>query len=86
MPVIRLLNRQMAGLPIDPEEAFEALEPMDAVVIGDPDACLAKMKKFAEMGTQRLLCFQQFGMISQPAVLSSMRLLATEVMPHLASL
>ena len=86
IPVIRLLNRQMAGLPVDPEEAFEVFESMDAVVIGDPEMCFDKMAKFADIGVQRLLCFQQFGMIEQPAVLASMELLANEVMPKLADL
>lgn len=86
VPVIRLLNRQMAGLPIDPEEAHEVIEPMDAVIIGDPDECRRKIERFTDIGTQRLLCFQQFGMISQPDVLSSMRLLAHEVMPTVTAL
>ena len=76
----------MAGLPVDPEEAFVVFAPMDAVVIGDPEMCFDKMRKFADIGVQRLLCFQQFGMIEQPAVLASMVLLANEVMPKLADL
>lgn len=83
IPVIRLLNRQMMGLPVDPEEAFEVFEPMDAVIIGDPKTCYRKMKKFADAGVDRLLCFQQFGMISQEAVLTSMKTLADQVMPKL---
>ena len=83
IPVIRLLNRQMAGLPIDPEEAFDVFEPMDAVIIGDPETCYRKMKKFADIGVQRLLCFQQFGMLSDDAVRQSMTTLAQEVMPRL---
>ena len=50
------------------------------------DLCFEKMAKFADIGVQRLLCFQQFGMIEQPAVLASMELLANEVMPKLADL
>jgi hypothetical protein len=33
--VIRLLNRQLLGEEIDPVEAFEVLEPLESVVIGD---------------------------------------------------
>jgi alkanesulfonate monooxygenase SsuD/methylene tetrahydromethanopterin reductase-like flavin-dependent oxidoreductase (luciferase family) len=80
-PVVRLLNRQALGMEIDPVEAFEALEPLESVIIGDPDACLQKMKGFAELGVDRLLCFQAFGDLKQPDILESMRLIGTEVLP-----
>ena len=83
VPVIRLLNRQLMGLPLDPDEVYEVLAPMDAVIVGDPDVCLAKMARFAEIGVQRLLCFQQLGGLAQNHVLDSMTRLAKEVMPYL---
>jgi alkanesulfonate monooxygenase SsuD/methylene tetrahydromethanopterin reductase-like flavin-dependent oxidoreductase (luciferase family) len=83
VPVIRLLNRQLLGLPLDPEEVYEVLAPMDAVIVGDPDVCRDKMQRFADIGVQRLLCFQQLGGLAQPAVLDSMTRLAKDVMPLL---
>jgi alkanesulfonate monooxygenase SsuD/methylene tetrahydromethanopterin reductase-like flavin-dependent oxidoreductase (luciferase family) len=80
-PVVRLLNRQALGMPIDAEEAFEALEPLESVIIGDPDTCLAKMKGFAELGVDRLLCFQAFGDLRQEHILESMRLVGRELLP-----
>lgn len=80
-PVVRLLNRQALGMAIDAEEAFEALEPLESVIIGDPDMCLTKMKGFAELGVDRLLCFQAFGDLSQEHVLQSMRLVGNELLP-----
>jgi len=81
VPVIRLLNRQALGYELDPEEAFEVLEPMDSMIIGDVDACLTKMKKYVEMGVDRLLCFQQFGWVSQEDVLGSIRRTGEEILP-----
>jgi alkanesulfonate monooxygenase SsuD/methylene tetrahydromethanopterin reductase-like flavin-dependent oxidoreductase (luciferase family) len=81
VPVIRLLNRQELGYDIDPTEAFEVLEEMDSMIIGDVDSCLTKMKKYVEMGVDRLLCFQQFGMLSQPHVLGSIQRVGEELLP-----
>jgi hypothetical protein len=78
-----LLNRQLLGLPLDPEEVYEVLAPMDAVIVGDPDVCRNKMQRFADIGVQRLLCFQQLGGLAQSAVLDSMTRLAKDVMPLL---
>ena len=57
VPVIRLLNRQFLGQELDPEEVYAVLDPIDSVIIGDPATCLAKRKRFKEVGVQRLLCF-----------------------------
>ena len=83
VPVIRLLNRQMLGIELDPEEVFDTLEPLDAVIIGDVDACTAKMQSFADIGVDRLLCFQQFGGLSNEDVTRSMRLVGKEIPPAL---
>ena len=53
VPVIRLLNRQLMGLPLDPDEVYEVLEPMDAVIVGDPEVCRTKMQRFADVGIDR---------------------------------
>jgi alkanesulfonate monooxygenase SsuD/methylene tetrahydromethanopterin reductase-like flavin-dependent oxidoreductase (luciferase family) len=80
-PVVRLLNRQALGMDIDPEEAYEALEPLESVIVGDPDTCLQKIKRFSELGVDRLLCFQAFGDLKQEDILESMRLIGQEVLP-----
>jgi len=41
------------------------------------------MRRFADIGVQRLLCFHQVGSLAQEHVLDSMTRLAKEVMPHL---
>jgi alkanesulfonate monooxygenase SsuD/methylene tetrahydromethanopterin reductase-like flavin-dependent oxidoreductase (luciferase family) len=85
LPVIRLLNRQMLGMELDPEEVFDILEPLDAVIVGDVDACTAKIKRFAEIGVDRLLCFQQFGGLANEDVLKSMRLVGKEILPEIGA-
>lgn len=84
VPVIRALNRQRAGLPLDPEQAFAALEPMESVVIGDVEACRKKMEAFARIGVDRLMCLMAFGALPQARVLSSLRLVGERLLPELA--
>ncbi|HEX5066647.1 MAG TPA: LLM class flavin-dependent oxidoreductase [Myxococcota bacterium] len=74
VPVIRLLNRQRAGLPLDPEEAFEVLAALESVILGDVDACRDKLKRYADIGVDRLMCLMSFGALPQERVLRSLRL------------
>lgn len=85
VPVIRLLNRQRAGLPVDPEEAFDALAPLESVVIGDVESCRAKMEGYAGLGVDRLMCLMAFGALPQARILSSLRLVGEALLPHFAA-
>jgi len=82
VPVIRLLNRQMAGMALDADEVFEVLEPMAAVIVGDPEQCLAKLRRFEEIGVDRLLCFQQFGGLDDDDVVDSITRVGRELLPE----
>jgi len=78
-PVIRLLNRQLLGEEIDPVEAFEVLEPLESVVIGDIAACRKKIDGYHAIGVDRLMCLMSFGRIAQEDVLSSLRIAGEEL-------
>ncbi len=84
VPVIALLNRQLAGHPIDKVEAFEVMESIESVVIGDVDACEAKLKGFADIGADRLMCLMQMGAVPNEVVMKSIRLTGEELIPRLA--
>ena len=81
VPVIRLLNRQLAGEVVDPEECFETLEAIESVVIGDIQSCLKKIEGYRSIGVDRLMCLMSFGYIEQQHVLESMKLTAEHIMP-----
>ena len=72
--VIRLLNRQRAGRAIDPEEAYEVMAGMESVIIGDVDACRAKIERYRELGVDRLMCLMAFGALPHARVMQSLRL------------
>jgi alkanesulfonate monooxygenase SsuD/methylene tetrahydromethanopterin reductase-like flavin-dependent oxidoreductase (luciferase family) len=85
VPIIALLNRHRLGEEIDPVEAFETLEAIESVVIGDLDTCLAKMQRYAEIGCDRLMCLMQIGALPQESVMRSIRLAGEELLPRLAT-
>jgi alkanesulfonate monooxygenase SsuD/methylene tetrahydromethanopterin reductase-like flavin-dependent oxidoreductase (luciferase family) len=82
--IIRLMNRQVLGMPIDPVEAYEALADQDSVIIGDVETCRRKIEKFQAAGFDRLMCLMQFGQLSHEQVLGSIRLVGEALIPQLA--
>ncbi len=85
VPVIRLLNRQLAGEKIAPEEAFETLEEIESVVIGDVDSCRKKLEGYQGLEINRLMCLMSFGSIKQEDVLRSMRVAGEALIPEFSS-
>ncbi len=83
--IIRLMNRQVLGLEIDPVEAYEALEDQDSVIIGDPDSCRRKIEKFRDAGFGRLMCLQQFGHLTHDQAMASIRRVGEVLLPGFAS-
>lgn len=55
----------------------------DMLVVGDPERCLAKMKHYADLGVDQLICYVQFGHHSHESVLKTIELLGKEVRPEL---
>ena len=84
MPVIALMNRLRAGIEIDPVEAYEALLPLDSVVIGDVETCRRKLAGYEALGVDRLMCLMQMGELPHEQVLSSLRAAGKFLIPELA--
>jgi len=80
-PTLVLLKRMAQGETISREEAHETLEPLDCVVIGDPDACAAKLKGYEAIGADRMMCMMQYGSIPHAAVLRSIELAGRQLVP-----
>ena len=73
-----LLKRQIEG-KFDPKWFSEA----DMIIVGDPETCVEKMVKYAELGVDQLICYVQFGYLSHESVMRTIELLGTKVMPEL---
>lgn len=82
VPVIRLLNRQLVGEDLDPEEVLSVLQDIESVVIGDVDECRAKIEGYRRIGADRLMCLMSFGYIRQEDVLKSIRLTGETLIPE----
>jgi alkanesulfonate monooxygenase SsuD/methylene tetrahydromethanopterin reductase-like flavin-dependent oxidoreductase (luciferase family) len=82
--VVKLLKRMAVGEEISFEAAHEALEPLDSVVIGQPDHCVEKLKGYQAIGADRMMCLMQFGSIPHAAVMKSFELAGRHLVPAFA--
>ncbi len=55
----------------------------DMVIVGTPDECLQKLARYEEAGVDQLLCYLNFGYLPHEAVMKSIELLGTQVIPVL---
>jgi alkanesulfonate monooxygenase SsuD/methylene tetrahydromethanopterin reductase-like flavin-dependent oxidoreductase (luciferase family) len=53
------------------------------IIVGDVDRCIEKMQRYADLGVDQLLCYVQFGALPHEAVMRSIELLGTKVIPAL---
>jgi alkanesulfonate monooxygenase SsuD/methylene tetrahydromethanopterin reductase-like flavin-dependent oxidoreductase (luciferase family) len=55
----------------------------DMVIVGTPDECLDQLLRWESVGVDQLLCYLNFGYLPHEAVLKSIELLGTKVLPEL---
>lgn len=78
------------------KQVFPLLEPMlggdvpidtfheaDMLIVGDPDRCIQKMKRYADLGVDELICYVQFGSHPHESVMRTIELLGKHVLPEL---
>src|SRR5437899_10022282 len=82
--VVKVLKRMAQGQEISFEEAHEALEPLDSVVIGDPAHCVEKLKAYEAIGADRMMCLVQFGSIPHEEVIRCIQLTGEHLVPAFA--
>ncbi|MCR9259267.1 MAG: LLM class flavin-dependent oxidoreductase [Pseudomonadaceae bacterium] len=83
-PVVELMKREFAGEDISNEEVFETIRHLDSVIIGDVETCRTKMRQFADIGLDRLMCLMQMGEVPHEQVLESIRIIGDELLPEFA--
>ena len=69
--------RQLLKLGID----FGLADMAGLAVVGDPEECIAKLRKYADAGVTHLLCAFGAGAVESSVVRESLELFAREVMP-----
>lgn len=82
--------------PAEREVAFPLLNPLmegnipiqhfhdaDMIVVGDAERCYEKMKHYADLGVDQLICYVQFGYLPHESVMRTIEILGKEVVPEL---
>lgn len=77
-----MIGRIMQGEDVPANEVYEILSEQDSLIVGSPETCLRKMKAYAELGIDRLMCFHQVGHLRHEQVMKSIRLIG-ELIPEL---
>ena len=74
--------RRLSGVTVapDPKEFSDG----DMIIVGDPEQCIEKMIRYAELGVDQLICYVQFGSLSHESVMTTIELLGKELIPELA--
>jgi alkanesulfonate monooxygenase SsuD/methylene tetrahydromethanopterin reductase-like flavin-dependent oxidoreductase (luciferase family) len=73
-----LLEKQARG-----EFDITQFDREDMVIVGTPDECLKKFLRYEEIGVDEVLCYINFGYLPHEAVMKSIELLGTYVIPEL---
>jgi alkanesulfonate monooxygenase SsuD/methylene tetrahydromethanopterin reductase-like flavin-dependent oxidoreductase (luciferase family) len=81
---LRIVGRLARGEELSTAEVFDVLNEQDSVIIGDPAMVRRKMERYRDIGTDRLLCFQQVGGLEHSKIMDSIRLVGEEVIPYLS--
>jgi alkanesulfonate monooxygenase SsuD/methylene tetrahydromethanopterin reductase-like flavin-dependent oxidoreductase (luciferase family) len=78
-----LIARILQGEQVADDEVFTVLSAQDSLIVGSPDTCRKKLRAYAGLGIDRMMCLQQIGGIPHEKVLKSIRLIG-ELIPELA--
>ena len=77
---------EVGGLPLVAHVvlALQDVPEVSAVwVVGDAERCFQKMKHYADLGVDQLICYVQFGFHSHESVMRTIEILGKEVLPEL---
>jgi alkanesulfonate monooxygenase SsuD/methylene tetrahydromethanopterin reductase-like flavin-dependent oxidoreductase (luciferase family) len=77
------IGRILEGEHVSDDEIFDALRDQDSLIVGSPSTCRKKLRMYADLGIDRLMCFHQVGALPHEAVMKSIRLVG-ELIPEFA--
>lgn len=75
------IGRILEGERVQDEEIFEALRDQDSLIVGSPETCRKKLRAYADLGIDRLMCFHQVANLPHEKVMKSIRLIG-ELIPE----
>jgi alkanesulfonate monooxygenase SsuD/methylene tetrahydromethanopterin reductase-like flavin-dependent oxidoreductase (luciferase family) len=77
-----IIGRIMQGEDVPADEIYDVLSAQASLIVGSPETCRKKMQAYADLGIDRLMCFQQVGNLRHEDVMKSIRLIG-ELIPEL---
>lgn len=80
-PATLVIGRILQGETVPDDEVYQALAEQDSLIVGSPETCRKKLRAYADLGVDRLMCFQQVGALPHESVLKSIRLVG-ELIPE----
>jgi alkanesulfonate monooxygenase SsuD/methylene tetrahydromethanopterin reductase-like flavin-dependent oxidoreductase (luciferase family) len=76
-----LIGRILQGEQVPDDELFTVLSAQQSLIVGSPETCRTKLKAYANLGIDRLMCLQQIGGIAEDKVTRSIQLIG-ELIPE----
>lgn len=76
-----VIGRILQGERVPDDEVYEALAEQDSLIVGSPETCRKKLRAYADLGVDRLMCFHQVGALPHESVMRSIRLVG-ELIPE----
>ncbi|MCU1617414.1 MAG: Luciferase-like monooxygenase [Frankiales bacterium] len=70
---------------MDGHVPIESFDAADMIIVGDVDTVVTKMKRYADLGIDQLICYMQFGYLEHEAIKRTIEILGKEVIPELAA-
>ncbi|WP_329064399.1 LLM class flavin-dependent oxidoreductase [Amycolatopsis sp. NBC_01480] len=77
-----LIGRVLQGEKVPDDEIFTVLSAQDSLIVGSPETCLRKLRAYAGLGIDRMMCLQQIGGLAHDKVTRSIQLIG-ELIPDL---
>ncbi len=68
---------------LDGQVPIPTFHEADMIVVGDPERCFEKMRHYADLGVDELICYVQFGFHPHESVMRSIELIGKEVLPEI---
>jgi alkanesulfonate monooxygenase SsuD/methylene tetrahydromethanopterin reductase-like flavin-dependent oxidoreductase (luciferase family) len=61
----------------------EEFDNADMIIVGDTETVVRKMKRYADLGIDQLICYVQFGHLQHESIKRTIEILGKEVIPEL---
>ncbi|HVV21175.1 MAG TPA: LLM class flavin-dependent oxidoreductase [Pseudonocardiaceae bacterium] len=76
-----LIGRVLRGEHVPDDEVFTVLSGQQSLIVGSQETCRAKLRAYAHLGVDRLMCLHQIGGLAPDAVTRSIELIG-ELIPE----